>query len=113
MKYKRGLHPNSLKNLTGRKRGSKNKFTTLKQSFLNAFIDMGGEETLTAWGKENKTEFYRLLAKLLPRQIDIGVTLEDVLGAFESAGLDKPVRDALVRIVSARQREAGRSDIVH
>ena len=113
MKYKRGLHPHSLANLTGRKKGSKNKFTSLKQAFLNAFVEMGGERKLMEWGKENPTEFYRLLAKLLPRQIQLGVTLEDVLGAFESAGLDRQVRDRLVELVSRRQSKASESNVVH
>lgn len=57
----------------GRKKGSKNKFTTLKQSFLDAFQDIGGTDTLSRWARKekNKVEFYKLAAKMLPKDIEI------------------------------------------
>lgn len=35
-----------IKGNTGRPKGAKNKFTNLKQSFLDAFVDLGGTEGL-------------------------------------------------------------------
>ena len=50
----------------GRPKGSLNKFTTLKNAFLEAFERTGGTDTLTEWGKQPKDrwDFYRLLAIL-------------------------------------------------
>ena len=98
-KYPQGRHPNSLANLSGRKKGQKNKFTTLKQAFLNAFVNMGGEGELKTWAKDNPTEFYRLVAKLLPRQVDIGVSLEEVIGALPTE-LGDAAREQFVSALS-------------
>ena len=59
----------------GRPKGSLNKFTTLKNAFLEAFERTGGTDTLTEWGKQpkNRRDFYRLLAKLLPKEVDANV----------------------------------------
>lgn len=54
----------------GRKPGSKNKTTSaVKAALVQAFDEMGGVETLVAWGKKNKTEFYKIWSKLLPTEI--------------------------------------------
>jgi hypothetical protein len=56
----------------GRPKGAKNKLTTnIKTAFLKAFEDLGGAEGLTKWGKlrENKGDFYKMIAKMLPAQI--------------------------------------------
>ncbi len=61
-------------NPNGRPKGSKNRFTTLKQAFLNAFVNLGGEEGLTEWAKRNrvsKSEFYKLVTKMLPREVHV------------------------------------------
>jgi len=55
--------------LKPRKKGTKNKFTNLKQSFLDAFEQMGGTEALLEWGTRNKGKFYQMLAKILPNEI--------------------------------------------
>ena len=55
----------------GRKKGSLNKFTTLKDAFLGAFKDerIGGQEGLSeVYGKSDisKKEFFKLISKMLP-----------------------------------------------
>ena len=59
----------------GRPKGSLNRFTNLKNAFLEAFERIGGIDSLTEWGKQpkNRRDFYRLLAKLLPREVDANV----------------------------------------
>jgi hypothetical protein len=42
----------------------------LRESFLEAFEKIGGTEELTAWAKENRREFYRMLCHLLPRTVE-------------------------------------------
>ena len=66
---------------TGRKKGSKNKFTTLKQAFLDAFIGIGGTEELKTWAKDekNRAVFYQMVAKLLPKEVDLGERASDSL----------------------------------
>jgi hypothetical protein len=56
----------------GRPKGSKDKFTDLKQAFLDAFEQTGGTEGLAEWAKnkDNKAQFYQMVTKLLPKQID-------------------------------------------
>ncbi len=60
-------------NPNGRPVGSQNKFTTLKAEFIEAFEEIGGVDNLVEWARCNQTEFYRMLAKLLPREVHADV----------------------------------------
>jgi hypothetical protein len=54
----------------GRKPGSKNKTTAaVKQALVEAFEQMGGVESLVAWGRRNRTEFYKLWVRMLPVEL--------------------------------------------
>ena len=55
----------------GRPNGSKSKFTNIKEQFLAAYEDIGGLIALVSWAKQpkNKTEFYKMLTKLFPKEI--------------------------------------------
>ncbi|GAG07661.1 unnamed protein product [marine sediment metagenome] len=70
---------------SGRKKGTPNKFTTLKQAFLNSFNskEMGGEKGMTDVFSANsftKREFYKLISKMLPSNVtvdgDLNVTFQ-------------------------------------
>lgn len=66
----------------GRPKGSKNKFTTLKQAFVNAFDRVGGEEALieffmNARGTSNRRDFFNWIARMLPAEVKVN-GLEDV-----------------------------------
>ena len=70
-------------NPNGRPKGSQNKFTSLKQDFLDAYNDerVGGREGLVDWimeNKRNKAMFYQWLTKMLPSSV-----VEDVRGKIE------------------------------
>jgi len=61
---------------SGRKKGTPNKFTTLKKAFLDAFEDkrIGGTEGLTKVYAKNdmrKMEFFKLISKMLPSNMNI------------------------------------------
>ena len=59
----------------GRPKGMPNKFTNLKQAFLDAFKKMGGVEALYEWAKTNqhtKAQFYQMLSKMLPSDVNMG-----------------------------------------
>lgn len=53
----------------GRPEGSKNKLGLIREGFAEAFEQLGGVEGLTEWGKKNKGAFYKILAKILPKEI--------------------------------------------
>ncbi len=57
----------------GRRKGVKNRFTNLRRAFLDAFQVSGGSEELARWASKprNQKDFYRMLSKMLPRDIEI------------------------------------------
>ena len=64
----------------GRKKGSKNKFTTLKQAFFDVFNELGGVQELKRWAKEdpaNQKVFYQMISRMLPREVALSTTKED------------------------------------
>lgn len=55
---------------SGRKKGAPNKLTkSFREALLGAFHEMGGQESLLNWGKENQTEFYKITARLIPTEV--------------------------------------------
>jgi len=79
----------------GRRVGSKNKFTSIKQDFLDAYNDerIGGLEGLIAWvleSKRNKAMFYQWVTKLLPSAVESDVRAE-VRVIVEKITIDKPL----------------------
>ncbi len=66
----RKLGPNTGNAGKGRPKGSKNKSTVkVKEAFEAAFEELGGVAALVEWGTKERSEFYKLYAKLLPVQI--------------------------------------------
>ena len=55
----------------GRKKGSKNKFTTLKQAYLDVFKALGDADWLLKFSKAYPVEFSKQLASMLPRKEEI------------------------------------------
>ncbi len=66
-------------NPPGRPRGSQNKYSTIKQAFLEAFEEIGGTKTLTNWAKDNQKDFYSMIVKLLPKGIELGTKDDEPL----------------------------------
>lgn len=57
---------------SGRKAGTPNKVCkAFKAAILEAFNDprMGGTEGMIAWGVDNRTEFYKIAARLIPTEV--------------------------------------------
>lgn len=72
----------------GRKKGVQNKFTTLKQAFLDTFQDerMGGSEGMTkVFSKSDyrKVEYFKLIAKMLPSNVNVEGDLNVTFQASE------------------------------
>lgn len=42
-----------------------------KQSIISVFNALGGAEAMLKWASRNQTEFYRIVAKILPKDIDL------------------------------------------
>jgi hypothetical protein len=59
----------------GRQKGTPNRYTRFKDALLEAFNseEIKGVYGLIDWAKlpENRGEFYRLMAKLLPRELQV------------------------------------------
>jgi len=65
----------------GKPKGAINKFTSLKNAFLEAFEELGGVKGLVEWAKKNegnKRLFYQLISKMLPSNV-----VEDIKHEFE------------------------------
>ena len=59
-----------------------------KAQLTEAFTKLGGVAGLVKWGKDNKTEFYKLWARLIPKEDNVNVTtltIEDILAGLDSA----------------------------
>lgn len=54
----------------GRKKGTPNKVNaSMRAAFHEAFDGLGGTPALIRWAKKEPTEFYKLVARLLPLDI--------------------------------------------
>lgn len=74
----------------------------LKQAFLETFRLMGGVEELANWAtysNANQTEFYKMLARLLPREVGFtgGGIEPNKLNALEDKELDAIINRHLTR----------------
>lgn len=66
----------------GRAKGQTNLVTKqAKEALELAFQGVGGVPALIRWGKTNKTEFYKIWARLIPKDVSVnpGVGLEEML----------------------------------
>jgi hypothetical protein len=69
---KTGVLKNGNPRCNGRPKGTPNKFTTLKQSFLDAFEQLGGTKGLVDWAKATQTNrgtFYQMMTRLFPQEV--------------------------------------------
>jgi len=61
----------------GRRKGTPNKLTAIaREAFEFAFAESGGAQELASWAKENRTEFYKLYARLVPEQKDVNLNAQ-------------------------------------
>ena len=59
-------------NPNGRPKGKQNKTTTaMKEAFILAFEKRGGIEALMTWADANETEFYRIIGKMIPKELEV------------------------------------------
>lgn len=69
----------------GRPKGSKDKFTNLKHAFLKAFEGIGGEKKLTDWASRglNTGDFYKMIARMLPTNVQVDGEIKGTYGVVE------------------------------
>lgn len=67
----------------GRTKGTPNKTTaSVKEALEQCFEKLGGVDVLAKWAQENQTEFYKLWAKILPKDLQLecrGPLLEELV----------------------------------
>jgi len=87
----------------GRGRGSKNKFTNIKEQFLAAYEDIGGLDALITWAKQpkNQTEFYKMLTKLFPKEIKAELKIGKSISEYST--------EELVQLIT----EDKKADMIH
>ena len=86
----------------GRAIGTRNKVSRqAKANLEEAFTRLGDVAGLVTWGRKNRTEFYRIWARLIPKDVSIeaGAGLEDLLMKLAEQE-NTPVVDAEYCIVS-------------
>jgi hypothetical protein len=91
----------------GRPKGSPNKFTQLREAFLTAFENLGGIEGLTKWAQQskNRTEFYRIISKMLPKEVEVSRPIEFYLKKNPEDMSDEELRDAVCAILAGMASE--------
>ena len=75
--------------LNKHRRGQARTGVTAKEQLAEAFQRMGGVAGLVKWGKKNPTEFFRLWARLIPKEDSLTVTnvgIEDLLAQLDAQG---------------------------
>ena len=55
-----------------RTKGAQNKLSGLaKENIAAVFVRLGGTKAMSDWAEENRTEFYRIYARLLPIETQV------------------------------------------
>ncbi len=81
----------------GRKSGTPNRLTAAaKDAFSFAFSEIGGAESLADWARANRTEFYKLYARMIPQELTgpgdgpVVVKVVDMTGVKQRSEIDDP-----------------------
>jgi len=54
----------------GRRKGTQNKTTrAFKEAVILAFEGIGGDDGFQTWARDNRTEFYKIAARLIPTEV--------------------------------------------
>lgn len=54
----------------GRKKGTPNKLTrAFREAVHRVYENIGGDDAFAAWAKGNKTEYYKIAARMIPTEI--------------------------------------------
>ena len=97
-------------NPSGRLKGSKNEFTTLKADFLAVHKLLGGVEGLHKWTMDpkrpgNMGRFYQILATMLPRSVNLSVEEHALRLAEQIKEKDPKLYEQVVTIMNEMDDE--------
>ena len=90
-------------NRNGRIPGSKN-LTPARAAFAECFEELGGVMGLSAWAKDNPTDFYKLYARLIPSQHEItgadggALALESRYAHLSDEDLDREIAERVAKL---------------
>ncbi len=78
-----------------KKPGTGNRFTTLKETFVEAFEGIGGADNLMEWARNNQDKFYPLMVRIFLKEAglkekssaNMHVALLDINAARRRAGM--------------------------
>jgi hypothetical protein len=96
---KMGTREAALKNLEkrkskgGRPTGCRNRFTTLKESFLKAYEakdGFGGDEALKRFAKANPYDFLQMVKTMLPKNMEVKSENQMIINVISSIPEPKP-----------------------
>ena len=65
------FQPGQSGNPAGRPVGSRNRFSQLKEAFVEAFEGIGGVDSLMEWARDNKDKFYPLMVRIFPKEVEL------------------------------------------
>jgi hypothetical protein len=71
MPFKKGNNANP----SGRPKGAKDKYTKIRDAFFGVFHEFG-KEGLRDYAEKDPSGFYRVVANLLPKEVDANVSGE-------------------------------------
>ena len=77
--------------ISGQRRGTPNRLTTnFREAVLLAYENISGHEAFSKWAAENRTDFYKIAARLIPTEVkgsdDEGLTI--IVYGREKTALD-------------------------
>lgn len=98
---------------TGRPKGSLNKIgLQAKENIVEVFNQIGGIPKMVAWARRNKTEFYRMYARLIPSYVQASVNNRDA-SEFTDDELSLIVASASRSRAAIEEGGEEKSDSVH
>ena len=97
----------------GRPKGTLNKVgAQAKENILEVFSRLGGVDKMVAWARRNKTEFYRMYARLVPTQVIATIDVRDAT-EFSDAELVEIIRSPGSGRIAGPQEGEGVARGVH
>ena len=82
-------------NPKGKPKGKLGEFTNLKNSFINVFKQMGGDAGLLEFAKENPRDYYKMVATLLPKDIQADIRKDIRITWGPSPQIEQQVQDII------------------
>jgi hypothetical protein len=97
----------------GRPTGAPNKIGALvKQNIIAVFEGIGGTKSMINWARRNRTEFYKLYARLVPTQVMATVEIRDA-SEYSDAELARFIASASGAGAAGEETGGEVSDVVH